>query len=144
MSPRPYAFYLKAVCYFEQIVDVGRDQASTESAQAALGDVIKRYPRTEYATDARLKLDMVSDQLAGKEMTIGRYYLRNGNPIAAIGRFRVVVDKFQTTSHTPEALYRLVEANLTLGSGQRGDQGWGGARLQLSRATSGTATPTSC
>ncbi len=111
----PYAYYLKAVCYFEQIVDVGRDQDSTVNAQATLGEVVKRYPHTEYATDAKLKLDMVSDQLAGKEMTIGRYYLRNGNPIAAIGRFRTVVDKYQTTSHTPEALYRLVEANLTVG-----------------------------
>ena len=111
----PYAYYLKAVCYFEQIVDVGRDQASTESAQAALGDIIKRYPKTEYALDARVKLDMVSDQLAGKEMTIGRYYLRNGNPIAAIGRFRAVVDRYQTTSHAPEALYRLIEAYLTVG-----------------------------
>ena len=105
-----YAFYLKAVCYFEQIVDVGRDQASTEQALAALSDVIARYPRSEYAADARLKIDMVRDQLAGKEMTIGRYYLRQGQTLAAIGRFRTVVDKYQTTSHTPEALYRLVEA----------------------------------
>ena len=111
----PYAYYLKAVCYFEQIVDVGRDQASTESAQAALGDIVKRYPKTEYAADARVKLDMVSDQLAGKEMTIGRYYLRNNDPIAAIGRFKNVVDRYQTTSHAPEALYRLIEAYLTVG-----------------------------
>ena len=80
----PYAYYLKAICYFEQIVDVGRDQAATEQAQKAMGDVIKRYPHTEYAVDAHLKLDMVRDQLAGKEMTIGRFYLRNGDPIAAI------------------------------------------------------------
>ncbi len=111
----PYAYYLKAICYFEQIVDVGRDQASTEQAQLALGEVIKRFPKTEYAVDARLKLDMVQDQLAGKEMTIGRFYLRNGDPIAAIGRFRTVVSRYQTTSHTPEALYRLVEAYLTVG-----------------------------
>ena len=111
----PYAFYLKAICYFEQIVDVGRDQASTQNAQVALGEVIKRYPGTEYATDARFKLDMVHDQLAGKEMTIGRFYLRGGDPIAAIGRFRTVIDKYQTTSHTPEALYRLVEVYLTIG-----------------------------
>jgi outer membrane protein assembly factor BamD len=110
-----YAYYLKAICYFEQIVDVGRDQASTENAQVALKDVVKRYPTTEYAVDARLKLDMVSDQLAGKEMTIGRFYSRNGDPIAAIGRFRTVVDKYDTTSHTPEALYRLVAAYLSLG-----------------------------
>jgi outer membrane protein assembly factor BamD len=110
-----YAYYLKAICYFEQIVDVGRDQAFTENAQVALGDVIKRYPNTEYAVDARLKRDMVMDQLAGKEMTIGRFYLRSGNSIAAIGRFRTVVDRYQTTSHAPEALYRLVEAYLSLG-----------------------------
>ena len=111
----PYAFYLKAICYFEQIVDVGRDQAATEQAQRSLGEVIKRYPRTEYAIDARLKLDMVQDQLAGKEMTIGRFYLRAGNPIAAIGRFRTVVARYETTSHAPEALYRLVEAYMTVG-----------------------------
>jgi outer membrane protein assembly factor BamD len=110
-----YAYYLKAICYFEQIVDVGRDQAFTENAEVALGDVIKRYPNTEYAVDARLKRDMVMDQLAGKEMTIGRFYLRGGNSIAAIGRFRTVVDRYQTTSHTPEALYRLVEAYMSLG-----------------------------
>ncbi len=111
----PYAYYLKSICYFEQIVDVGRDQASTQQAERALADVIKRYPKTEYALDSRLKLDMVEDQLAGKEMTIGRFYLRAGDPIAAIGRFRTVVARYQTTSHAPEALYRLVEAYLTVG-----------------------------
>jgi outer membrane protein assembly factor BamD len=111
----PYAYYIKAICYFEQIVDVGRDQAYTQNAEVALGDVIKRYPNTEYAVDARLKRDMVMDQLAGKEMTIGRFYLRSGDSIAAIGRFRTVVDRYQTTSHAPEALYRLVEAYLNLG-----------------------------
>lgn len=111
----PYAYYLKAVCYFEQIVDVGRDQASTEDAQLAMREVVKRYPNTEYAADARVKLDMVADQLAGKEMAVGRYYLREGDPIAAMGRFRAVVDHYQTTSHVPEALYRLVVIDLTLG-----------------------------
>ena len=111
----PYAYYLKSVCYFEQIVDVGRDQASTEQALGALAEVTKRYPNTQYAADARVKLDMVRDQLAGKGMTVGRFYLRGGNPIAAIGRFRTVIERYQTTSHAPEALYRLVEANLTLG-----------------------------
>jgi outer membrane protein assembly factor BamD len=110
-----YAYYLKAICYFEQIVDVGRDQAATGQALAALREVTLRYPNTEYAQDARLKIDMVNDQLAGKEMTVGRYYLRQGDTLAAIGRFRTVVDRYQTTSHTPEALYRLVEAYLTLG-----------------------------
>jgi outer membrane protein assembly factor BamD len=110
-----YAHYLKAICYFEQIVDVGRDQAYTGQAMANLTEVIQRYPNTEYATDARLKLDMVNDQLAGKEMTIGRWYLRQADTLAAIGRFRTVVDRYQTTSHAPEALYRLVEAYLTIG-----------------------------
>ena len=111
----PYAYYLKAICYFEQIVDVGRDQASTEQAGAALREIDKRYHFTPYAADARLKAEMVQDQLAGKEMTVGRFYLRSSNPIAAIGRFKTVVDKYQTTSHAPEALYRLVEAYLTVG-----------------------------
>lgn len=110
-----YAHYLKAICYFEQIVDVGRDQAATGQALDNLRDVVQRYPTTEYAADARLKIDMVNDQLGGKEMTIGRYYLRNGDTLAAIGRFKTVVDRYQTTTHTPEALYRLVEAYLTLG-----------------------------
>jgi outer membrane protein assembly factor BamD len=110
-----YAHYIKAICYFEQIVDVGRDQAATGQALASLRDVTLRYPRTEYAQDARLKIDMVNDQLAGKEMTVGRYYLRRGDTLAAIGRFRSVIDRYQTTSHTPEALYRLVEAYLTIG-----------------------------
>jgi outer membrane protein assembly factor BamD len=110
-----YAHYLKSICYFEQITDVGRDQAATGQALGALQEVVQRYPNTEYASDARLKVDMVRDQLAGKEMTVGRYYLRQGDTLAAIGRFRAVVDRYQTTSHTPEALYRLVEAYLTLG-----------------------------
>lgn len=110
-----YAYYIKAICYFEQIIDVGRDQAATEQALAALRDVVRRYPTSEYATDAKLKIDMVNDQLAGKEMAVGRYYLREGQPLAAIGRFRTVIDKYQTTSDAPEALYRLVEAYLTIG-----------------------------
>lgn len=110
-----YAHYLKAVCYFEQIVDVGRDQAATGQALDNLRDVVQRYPRTEFAADARLKIDMVNDQLAGKEMTIGRYYLRNGDTLAAVGRFKTVIERYQTTTHSPEALYRLVEAYLTLG-----------------------------
>lgn len=115
-SPQaPYAYYMKAVCYFEQIVDVGRDQAATAQALVALTEVVRRFPSSQYATDARVKIDMVNDQLAGKEMEIGRWYLRRDQPLAAIGRFRRVIDQYQTTSHTPEALYRLVEAYLTLG-----------------------------
>ncbi len=111
----PYAYYLKAQCYFEQIVDVGRDQGTTESALAALREVQKRFPDSEYALDAKLKIELVYDQLAGKEMAVGRYYLNAGQPLAAIGRFKSVIDRYQTTSHASEALYRLVEANLTLG-----------------------------
>ena len=103
-----YAYYLKAISYYEQIVDVGRDQAATGQALANLSEVVQRYPRTEYAADARLKIDMVNDQLAGKEMTIGRYYLRQGDTLAAVNRFKMVVDRYQTTTHTPEALYRLI------------------------------------
>jgi outer membrane protein assembly factor BamD len=110
-----YAHYLKAICYFEQIVDVGRDQAATGQALDNLREVTSRYPHTEYALDARLKIDMVNDQLAGKEMTIGRWYLRQNDTLAAINRFKTVTERYQTTSHAPEALYRLVEANLTLG-----------------------------
>jgi len=114
-SNAAYAHYIKAICYFEQIVDVNRDQAATGQALDNLRDVVQRYPTTEYAHDARLKIDMVNDQLAGKEMTIGRWYLRAGDTLAAVNRFKTVVDRYQTTSHTPEALYRLVEGYLTLG-----------------------------
>lgn len=111
----PYAYYLRAQCYFEQILDVGRDQAATEQARTAFEDVVRRFPATPYAADARLKLDMIRDQLAGKEMEVGRFYLREGQTLAAMSRFRRVVEQYQTTSHVPEALYRLVEADLTLG-----------------------------
>lgn len=110
-----YAYYLKAQCWFEQILDVGRDQASTEQARAGFEDVVRRFPNTSYAADARLKLDMIRDQLAGKEMEVGRYYLQQGQTLAAMNRFRRVVDTYQTTSHTPEALYRMVESGLTVG-----------------------------
>ena len=112
-----YAFYMRATCYFEQIVDVGRDQNLAEQALLGLRDVARRYPGSSYATDATVKIDMVNDQLAGKEMTIGRYYQRASQPLAAIGRYKAVIDNeaFQRTSHTPEALYRLVEVYLTLG-----------------------------
>lgn len=112
-----YAFYMRATCHFEQIVDVGRDQGRAEQALAALRDVARRYPGSSYATDAVVKIDLVNDQLAGKEMSIGRYYQRANQPLAAIGRYRAVIDNeaFQRTSHTPEALYRLVEVYLGLG-----------------------------
>jgi outer membrane protein assembly factor BamD len=110
-----YAYYLKAVCYFEQIIDVGRDQAATEQALAALKEVVRRFPHSEYAADARLKIDMVNDQLAGREMAVGRFYQSSGQPVAALNRFQTVIDRYQTTSHTPEALYRLVALDVTLG-----------------------------
>lgn len=112
-----YAFYMRATCHFEQIVDVGRDQGRAEQALVALRDVARRYPGSSYATDAVVKIDLVNDQLAGKEMSIGRYYQRANQPLAAIGRYRTVVENeaFQRTSHTPEALYRLVEVYLGLG-----------------------------
>ena len=114
-SSASYAYYLKGVCYFEQIIDVGRDQAATEQALTSLRDVVRRFPRTQYSADARLKIDMVNDQLAGKEMTVGRFYQQASEPVAAMSRFKDVIDRYQTTSHTPEALYRLVALDLTLG-----------------------------
>jgi outer membrane protein assembly factor BamD len=117
-----YAYYMKAVCWWEQIVDVNRDQAATEQALAAFREVDRRFPGSEYAADARLKMETVRDQLAGKEMTVGRWYLRQGQPLAAAGRFKAVVDRYQTTSHTPEALYRLVEAYLTLGLAEEAER----------------------
>lgn len=110
-----YAYYLIALCYYEQISDVGRDQKMTEEALRALTEVIKRYPDTEYARDAKLKLDLTYDHLAGKEMQVGRYYLVRDEYLSAVNRFRYVVENYQTTSHVPEALYRLVEAYLRLG-----------------------------
>ena len=111
----PYAYYLIALCYYEQIADVDRDQKITEEALTALTEVQRRYPNTEYAQDARLKVDLVNDHLAGKEMQIGRFYERSGRWLAAEIRFQNVIDKSQPTSHTPEALYRLTETNLALG-----------------------------
>ncbi len=110
-----YAYYLKALCYYEQISDVGRDQKMTLDARAALNEVIKRFPDSEYARDARLKLDLTTDHLAGKEMEIGRYYEKTGNLLSAINRFQAVATNYQTTSHAPEALYRLVEVYTKLG-----------------------------
>jgi outer membrane protein assembly factor BamD len=111
----PYAYYHIAMCYYEQISDVNRDQKVTQQAKEALTELSRRYADSPYAQDARLKLDLVNDHLAGKEMTIGRSYQRTGKWLAATIRFRNVVDDFQTTSHAPEALYRLVESYLTLG-----------------------------
>lgn len=111
----PYAYYLISASYFEQIMDVGRDQKTTELAEDALLDVVRRYPGSDYARDATIKLDMVYDQLAGKEMEIGRWYLRRNQHLAAVNRFKNVVTEYDSTSHAPEALHRLVETYLSLG-----------------------------
>ncbi|MCA0274126.1 MAG: outer membrane protein assembly factor BamD [Proteobacteria bacterium] len=110
-----YAKYLLALSYYDQIDDVGRDQGLTFQALQALRAVIEEYPDSEYAQSAILKFDLAFDHLAAKEMEIGRYYLKRQHYAAAINRFRVVVEQYQTTSHTPEALYRLIEAYLSLG-----------------------------
>ncbi|CUH76110.1 outer membrane protein assembly factor BamD [Tropicibacter naphthalenivorans] len=110
-----YAQYLLALSYYDQIELVGRDQGLTFQALQALRVVIERYPDSEYARSAILKFDLAFDHLAGKEMEIGRYYLKRAHYGAAISRFRVVVEDFQTTTHTPEALHRLVESYLSLG-----------------------------
>lgn len=111
----PYAYYLRALCYYEQISDVKRDQRITELALNAFEEVVRRFPHTKYASDASEKIDLTRDHLAGKEMDIGRYYLRQQQYLAAINRFRSVVEQFQTSTHTPEALHRLVESYTALG-----------------------------
>ncbi|MEM9704880.1 MAG: outer membrane protein assembly factor BamD [Pseudomonadota bacterium] len=111
----PYAYYLKAMSFYERIRDVGRDQDFTKNAVAALTDVIRRYPQSEYARDSRLKLDLTYDHLAGKEMYVGRFYMTQNKHIAAINRFKYVINNYQRTTHVPEALHRLVEAYLQIG-----------------------------
>ena len=110
-----YAYYLKALCYYDRIVNVGLDQLMTTKAQEALTEVINRFPETEYARDAKLKLNLPLDHLAGKEMEVGRLYLKKGDIIAAINRFAIVAKQYQTTSQIEEALYRLVECYHILG-----------------------------
>ncbi len=110
-----YAFYLKAMSLYEQIVDVNRDQSNTEAALVALQDVVQRFPDSEYARDATLKIDLTVDHLAGKEMAVGRYYLTRGDYIGAINRFRVVVEQYQKTTQIAEALERVTEAYYALG-----------------------------
>ena len=111
----PYALYLMALSYYDQIDDVGRDQGLTFQALKGMRDVIETYPDSEYARSAILKFDLAFDQLAAKEMEVGRYYLKRKHYTAAINRFRTVVQDFQTTTHTAEALHRLVESYLALG-----------------------------
>lgn len=110
-----YAYYLKAISFYEQISDVARDQKTTRQALESLDEVIRRFPETQYARDAELKIDLARDHLAGKHMEIGRYYLNRGEYLAAINRFRTVVEDYQTTTHVPEALHRLVESYMSIG-----------------------------
>ncbi|MFN3232859.1 MAG: outer membrane protein assembly factor BamD [Alphaproteobacteria bacterium] len=110
-----YAYYLVAISFYEQISDVGRDQKSTQQALDSLNEVVRRFPGTDYAEDAQLKIDLARDHLAGKEMTIGRYYLNRKEYLAGINRFKRVIEEYGQTSHVPEALHRLVESYLALG-----------------------------
>lgn len=110
-----YAYYLRAISYYEQISDVGRDQKMTRFALEALEEILRRFPDSRYSRDATLKLDLARDHLAGKEMEIGRFYLSQNEQLAAINRFRTVIKNYQTTTHVPEAMHRLVEAYLVLG-----------------------------
>ncbi len=111
----PYAYYLKGLSYYEQISDVGRDQQMTELAANTFRDLIRRFPDSQYTRDAKLKIDLTYDHLAGKHMNIGRYYQSQNHCLAAINRFKLVAEKFQTTTHAPEALHRLVECYRALG-----------------------------
>lgn len=110
-----YAYYMRAICYYEQIVDVGRDQELTDKAGKAFEEVMRRFPDTAYARDAKFKNDLTRDHLAGKEMEIGRFYMKRHYYQAALNRFVNVVENYQTTTHTAEALHRMVEASMALG-----------------------------
>lgn len=110
-----YAYYLLGLCYYEQMSGIERDQQMTELALQTFDELLKRFPNSPYAKDARLKIDLALDHLAGREMEIGRFYLNSHQPIAALNRFKYVTQKFQTTTHTAEALYRMVEVYLILG-----------------------------
>jgi len=118
----PYAYYLKALCYYEQISDVGRDQRITQQALDSLSDVAKRFPDSPYARDARIKVELCIDQLAGQEMYVGRYYQQRHLYAGAITRYRTVIERYQTTSQVPEALERLVECYLALGVKQEAQE----------------------
>ncbi len=110
-----YAYYMRALCNYERISDVRRDQTSAKEALKGFQDIVSRFPDTEYAKDATLKMALINDHLSGAEMEIGRFYVKQHMYIAAINRFKTVVDKYQTTSHVPEALERLVECYTALG-----------------------------
>lgn len=118
----PYAYYMVGMSYYEQISDVGRDQEMTQKALESFTDLIRRFPDSNYAADAKLKVDLVRDHLAGKEMEVGRYYQRRQLWLAGINRFQKVVTDYQTTTHVPEALHRLVECYLALGMTQQAQE----------------------
>ncbi len=137
-----YAYYLRALCYYEQIADIQRDQKGTELAMNALQEVVNRFPDSAYARDARLKIDLCRDHLAGKEMEIGRWYQSQHLYEAAIGRFQRVVDDYQTTNHVPEALHRLTEIYLVLGLTRSGAEDRRRCWATTIPAASGTRTAT--
>lgn len=110
-----YAYYMKGLCYYEQIVGIEKDQEISRQALDAFNQVIMRFPDTDYAKDARLKIDLINDHLAGQEMEIGRFYLKKKNYLSALNRFSEVVNHYQTTGHIEEALYRQVEVYKILG-----------------------------
>ncbi len=111
----PYAYYLSAISEFDQIQNVERDQSQTAKALESLDEVAQRFPDSKYANDAKQKALLARDRLAGKEMEVGRYYMKRGSYLAGINRFKKVVTDYQTTSQTPEALYRLAEGYMALG-----------------------------
>ena len=111
----PYAYYLISMCFYEQISDVLRDQEMTSRSQAGFEDLVRRFPNSDYARDARLKIELTKDHLAGKEMAIGRYYLHRKQYVGALNRFRIVIKEYQTTTHIREALHRLAETYTALG-----------------------------
>lgn len=110
-----YAYYLKALCFFEQTRDVKRDQTPAEEAMKTFDELVKRFPDSRYAQDARNKMILVQDHLAGQEMDVGRWYQRRGQYLAAVNRYKYVVDKFQTSRQVPEALHRMTESYTALG-----------------------------
>ena len=114
-STTPYMYYLKGLCYYDRILDVGRDQELANKTIRTFGDLINRFPNSKYARDAQLKIDYAYNMLAGKDMDIGRFYLGKGQLIAAVNRFKAVVDKYQRTIFVAEALYRMAEIYYTLG-----------------------------
>ncbi|WP_457797327.1 outer membrane protein assembly factor BamD [Methylocystis sp. S23] len=111
----PYVYYLAGMSYYNQVPDVMRDQSSAEKALGIFSELVQKFPNSEYVADAKYKIGVARDQLAAKEMQVGRFYLTRKNYPAAINRFHDVLGKYQTTRHTEEALYRLTEAYLAMG-----------------------------